>query len=155
MPQTAVDRRKTRKRGVHDQESARFADIVRRLPIELARELSSVQLIRAYEIKLSRATVDPIKDQILESRKNEHPATAKEMLTAQVTLERLARIHSKTEPVLGNEEKLSERDCVIMSLREMRAYDPAIIERNIRRALPKQTITADFESRSAESGGKR
>lgn len=51
------------------------------------------------------------------------------------TLEDLARIFSKTEPVLGVNEKLSERDAVVMGIRRLRAYDPAIIDRNIRRRI--------------------
>lgn len=129
-----------KKRALHEEEMARTADIIKRLPIELARELSTRQLLRAYSIKLSHAAISPIRTQILEARRDEQPTRAREVVTAQRTLEHIARIASKTEPVLGADEKLAEHDAVVMIVRELRSYDEAIVNRNIRRVLPKQTV---------------
>lgn len=132
-----------RKRAVYDEEIARTAEIIKSLPIELARELTASQLIRAYAIKLARTTVDPMKDRILASRKDEESmpgTTPRKQRNAAATLERIARIASKTELVLGANEKLSELDAVVMVVRELRSYDAAIIDRNVRRVLPKQQV---------------
>lgn len=134
------------------------------LPRSVLAVLTTRQLMVAYGFDLHAATIQKLRHDLLGGgavarrqnganaerrdlkrgpRDNRVPAT--EMA---LTLERIARINSKTEPVLGAGEQLSERDAVILTVRELKAFDPTIIHRNIKRALPKTEI----RSQTSEAG---
>jgi hypothetical protein len=126
-----------------DREIARLRLILSRLPLGVVEVLTVHQLIRCFEIRLHPETVRHVKNEYQATQEEEmskRKVAKSEDVDAQTTLERLARIASKTEPVLGPDEKLSEHDAVVMIVRELRNYDEAIINRNIRRVLPKQTV---------------
>ena len=143
--------------------------IFRSLPFGVVFVLLPIHFIRCFALDLDVATVKEAKREYLIAglrsgkseeeeemagrQKSEVRSQKSEDVDAQVTLEDLARIASKTEPVLGVNEKLSEHDAVVMMVRRLRRHDPGIIDRNIRRTLPKEKISAEFGVRSAESRG--
>lgn len=129
-----------KKRPLQDKEIARAAIIIKRLPIEIAFEVSSRQLIRAYDIKLSRGTVDPIREQILEERRQRQTGEGSTFedhdLSAQAMLELLARIITKTYAHKGDEEEISAEDALRLMHRVIKKTDPAILKRNEKRRIP-------------------
>ena len=158
---------KKRDKAVSDSEheQARTALLLSRVPAEIL-SLLSVKLIRQlYHIRLSHGTVWQLKQTIIDSREGItmegstrtsklkaklNPATASgkqirpkkispEEVDAQVVLERLARIVTKTYPHLGDDELVASEDALRMIYRELGHFDPAILKRNEKRALPKQT----------------
>lgn len=138
-----MPKKQTRKRGVHDEESARTVLILKRLPLEIVREISSIQLIRAYGIKLSRVTVDPIKSQILAARverdrKNSEVGVGlrESEVLDQITLGMIARVITKTYAHKGDDEEIGTEEALRLIYRILKQHDPALLERNEKRAIP-------------------
>lgn len=101
------------------------------------RKLGPWPLRDSLDLRLGISTIAKLRYEFLKGG-DEMPKT--EETSAVMTLERIARIASKTEPVRGQDEKLSEYDALVMILRELRDFDPTILDRNMRRVLPKQVV---------------
>ena len=139
-----------RKRAEIEAESARLILNLRELPIELLRILSSRQLVALFKTKLSHGTILNYREEILKEREGEmagekgidrHRPVVKQpdsiVISQQVLLERVGSILAKSYPHLGDNEKISEADALRLIYREVKRYDPTILERNLRSRLPK------------------
>jgi hypothetical protein len=132
----------TRTRSEIEAETARLILNLKQLPIELLRILSGRQLITLFNPNLSHETVLKFRQEILKKREGEmtgkginqpDPAT----IGAQVVIEQLAGVAAKTYANLGDREKLGSEDALRLINKILKEYDPTILDRNLRRRLPK------------------
>lgn len=121
-----------------DREKARLLLTLRSLPFALVQNLTLRQLQVVFRFGLSIETIGKVKRQYEEGGDMKGQEVKVEEVGAQVALEKIARIASKTYPVVGDDESVSEADGLQMIVRELRAYDPKILVRNQKRTLPKQ-----------------
>ena len=133
--------RKLRKTQPENQEEiARLVMALRSLPPRIADVLTAAQIVRGFNVKLHPATVG----QIVRDYKREQGMKAEtekginpENIGAQVVLEKLARIVTKTSAHLGDDERIGSEEANQMVYRELKQYDPSLITRNAKRRLPK------------------
>jgi hypothetical protein len=133
---------KGRLKPERETEIARFAVILRSLPQELIPVISTAQVIRAFKVEIRPATANRMKrdyEREVMDMAGKGDDKKVEAIGAQIVVERLATIASKTYAHLGDGEKIAEGEALQMICRELRRYDPSILDRTVKRALPKQT----------------
>ncbi len=132
----------TRTRPQIEAETARLILNLQQLPIELLRILSGRQLVTLFNPNLSHETVIKFRQEILKEREGEMTGKGikqpnAEAIGAQVVIEQLAGVAAKTYANLGDAEKLGSEDALRLINKILREYDPTILDRNLRRRLPK------------------
>ncbi len=107
--------------------------------------LTVPEIRRLCGVSLSRQVVTTIKHQYLQAREGKvmsgkagkNGEGKVEQIGQQMVLERIANVISKSYVHLGDNEKVASEDALTMIKRHLLAYDPSIITRNEKRALPK------------------
>jgi hypothetical protein len=144
LPAFISEKRKAKTRyGVRlkEREVARLIAVMNSLPDSLLRILTVQQLCVAFQFDLSADTVAIARREYLKGEKmagkQKGDAIPDQAVDAQVVLERIARITTKTYAHLGDSEQIGSEEASVLVYKELKTYDPAIITRNEKRALPK------------------
>lgn len=140
-------KRPKRKPEDNDPEVARLILHLKSLPYWAVFALSTDALLTHLKLDLNKTTVyvavkkfrKSLEGKMAGKQKGETTGDALpvEEVGAQLVLERIARIVTKTYAHAGDAEEVSSEDANLMTLRELKSYDPSLIARNEKRALPK------------------
>lgn len=125
-----------------EREAARFFAVMNAIPVELATLLSVQQLKVAFGFDLHAGTLAILKRDYLKrsGARKEAMMSGRTVVNgdAAVLIGRLARIATKTNAHKGDDEQIASEDALTMMLRELRAYDPALLGWAEKRSLPNQ-----------------
>ena len=143
----------------NEPEVARLLLHLRELPTWAVFALSTDSLIKFLNLDLNKTTVYVVVKDFRKSLEGKMAGRGKkeqtqieaaaqpvEEIGAQVVLERIARITTKTYAHLGDGEQIGSEEASLLVYNELKTFDPAIITRNEKRALPKQTPTVTNSS---------
>jgi hypothetical protein len=139
-----------------EAEIARLRVLLSALPWQVIKSLNISVLAKIgaeYGLKLSPHTLWKVLEESLKSiegdkNRNRSPIVV-ESIGNQSILERIARVITKSYAHLGDGERVGSEDALQMIYRELKQYDPGIISRNERRALPKQRPIAPDVAQAA------
>ena len=126
-----------------EREVARLTALLNEMPYRAVRSVGVKQLIEGFNVKLSRQTVTAIRREVRTAMEEEmaQREVPVEKIGNQIVLERIAAIVTKSYPHLGDNEKISTEDALQAIYRELKFYDPSLLTRNEKRALPKSKQT--------------
>jgi hypothetical protein len=120
-------------------ERARLLLILRTIPRALLAHLSASQLIKTYKFNLGPQTVWQVKNDFLKGEKgmpeNDEWVPKAENIGAQLVIERIAGVSSKTYSNLGDGELIGSEDALRMINSLLVQYDPSILRRNLKRRV--------------------
>lgn len=122
------------------REKARVAGIFRTLTQRELRFIPVWRLARLFNIKMSFAQIDDFRRKFITKAGEESMQAEKEKLEnidAQILVEDMAAIASKTFAHLGDAEKIGTEEGMQRIVRRLINYDPTILNRNVKRRLPK------------------
>ena len=120
----------------YEEERARLVLFIRSLRFPI----SAAEIMKQSGTKFGRETVSELRREIFNSLKegNMQEGSGVEEVNAQKALERISTILGKSYAHLGDAEKIGTEEALQRIYREVKRYDPVIIARNQKRALPKQ-----------------
>jgi hypothetical protein len=130
-------------RAEAEAELARLAINLNGLPTEVLQLLSAGKINKRFDTHLSHETILRCKKKILKAREEKAVAGKgiqqpnAETINAQVVLEQLAGVSSKTFANLGDAEKIGSEDALRLINKILKRYDASILDRNLKRRLPK------------------
>ena len=127
-------------RGIeYQRERAHLCAMLRTVDPNALSFLTVSEIKRRYRSRLGTGTIKKIKKVFIECREGAmgKPAGKLDQIGHQMVLERIANVISKSYVHLGDAEKVASEDALTMIKRELQHFDPSIIKRNERRALPK------------------
>lgn len=119
-------------------EKARAELIFRTLTQRELRFIPVWRLRRIFEIKLSVTQIDDLRRKFITKAGEASMGKGNvETIDAQILLNEVAAIVSKTYANLGDAEKIGTEEGMNLILRRLKAYDSTILDRNLKRRLPK------------------
>ena len=142
-PMQIADRAATDK--AKRRESARLYVAMQSMPAAVLRLLTAEELITVFGIGLSIDRVTVLKREYLKREgmmkrgrgEDKQEVDQLNRIGHQLTLERIANVISKSYVHLGDDEKVASEDALTLIKRELTRFDPAIVTRNEKRALPR------------------
>lgn len=122
-----------------EAEKARASVIFRTLTLRELQLIPLRRLARLYKLRLSLNQLWQIKNQFIQAGGNDmnNGETNKfQDIGAEVVLEQVAGVTSKTFANLGDAEKISSEDALRLINKLLKRYDASILDRNLKRRLP-------------------
>jgi hypothetical protein len=123
-----------------DEEVTRLLEYLRTTDKAVVGLLSVSQIVKHLKLNLNVEYARKLIKQFYKDSKTNQEVNMppiKEKLTPEILLEELAAVASKTYAYIGDGEKVSSEDAAKDFVRLMKRYDPALLERGLRRQLPK------------------
>ena len=125
----------------YELERTKVATALSRIDPARLSFMQAKEIKRELNSPLGCGTIRKIRNQIYKAREGMMARKTKEGKVEQIgqaiVLERIANVISKSYVHLGDNEKVASEDALTMIKRHLQAYDPSIIKRNEKRALPK------------------
>jgi hypothetical protein len=120
------------------KEKARASAIFRTLTLRELQLIPLRRLARIYKLRLSLNQLWQIKNKFILAGGNMNNGETDKVqdIGAQVVLEQVAGVSSKTFANLGDAEKISSEDALRLINKLLKRYDASILDRNLKRRLP-------------------
>jgi hypothetical protein len=127
--------------SIKEREVARFMAIMNSLPDALLRVLTVQQLCVAFQFDLHANTVTLMRRQYLKLKGDKDMKEGEwepkpENIGAQLVIEKIAGVSSKTYAHLGDGEQIGSEDALRQINKILTQYDASILDRNLKRRLP-------------------
>ena len=121
-----------------EAEKARASAIFRTLTLRELQLIPLRRLARVYKLRLSLNQLWQIKNKFLLAGGNMNNGETDKVqnIGAQVVLEQVAGVASKTFANLGDAEKIGSEDALRLINKLLKRYDASILDRNLKRRLP-------------------
>jgi hypothetical protein len=124
-----------------DAEVARLLEYLRTTDKEVVRFQSVAKLHAQLKLQISleytRKLISQFYKDVKANKEVSKMPEKKQPVTAETVLLELAAIAAKTYAYVGDQEKVSSEDAAKGFVKVMKNYDPTLLERGLRRQLPK------------------
>jgi hypothetical protein len=144
---------KSKRKEEQTREIARLYTVMRLIPLPILSRLTSTQLITAYNLNLHYHTIATHRRRFVREffQEGDMNPDGEQEVSAQAALEEIAKTYTKTYSYCGQNESIASESALDVIGRELRHFDPAILNRNAKKQPKERKPLLEQRPSSANS----